>query len=426
MVELEELTKNQKVFADAMALLARENQELKDRIAQSIGAARQHDEVISKAPEPNRDRRIIGTHANNPEPLDRSPYRGSRLSDPYFIPEDSDYFDSKNRRAERPAGEEDHQRAMEDLRAEMMAEIKQLKARQGGGRLEEVMREASTTPLTPHLGKALIPQKCPIPAFECYDGSSDPAAILDRKEIEKAIRGLLRTVQNRRGQVDDHEECTNAPITFDIEDIEDDIEDHNDPLVLKLSIAGCNIRKVLIVEGSSVNVLFYDTFKRIEMNDEQLMSSYYTIYGFNGAPTKPLGDIVLQVNAGPMKVDTRFSVVGSHSPYNSFIGRRWVHKLKGVPTTYHQYLRFPTPEGVMEIKGDHVTAQECQTIQNHLNNEQDEQRKSRRNRNKEAAKEKAIDLYLEEISGKSLTKESIVLNTEASTSISNGVGEPTK
>ncbi|XP_026453923.1 uncharacterized protein LOC113355306 [Papaver somniferum] len=40
------------------------------------------------------------------------------------------------------------------------------------------MREANTTPLTPHLARALIPQKCPIPAFECYDGSIDPAAHL--------------------------------------------------------------------------------------------------------------------------------------------------------------------------------------------------------------------------------------------------------
>ncbi|XP_026410221.1 uncharacterized protein LOC113305389 [Papaver somniferum] len=67
---------------------------------------------------------------------------------------------------------------MENLRTEMMAEIQQLKTRQGGGRLEEVMREHSTTPITAHLAKAMIPQKCPIPSFECYDGSSDPAAHL--------------------------------------------------------------------------------------------------------------------------------------------------------------------------------------------------------------------------------------------------------
>ncbi|XP_026383809.1 uncharacterized protein LOC113279331 [Papaver somniferum] len=145
-------------------------------------------------------------------------------------------------------------------------------------------------------------------------------------------------------------------MTFDAEDIEEDMEDHNDPLVLTLPVAGCNIKKILIDGGSSVNVLFRDTFKRMELNDEQLMSSYYTIYGFNGAPTKTLGDIVLQVDAEPMKVDTRFSVVDAPSPYNVIIGRRWMHKLKGVEAAYHQYLRFPTPEGVMEIKGDQVTA----------------------------------------------------------------------
>ncbi|XP_026454832.1 uncharacterized protein LOC113356041 [Papaver somniferum] len=58
----------------------------------------------------------------------------------------------------------------------------------------------------------------------------------------------------------------------------------------------------------------------------------------------------------------------------------------------------------MEIKGDQVTARECQAMQNQLNNELDEQRKSRRSWNKEAAKEKAIDLYLKGIAEKILTK----------------------
>ncbi|XP_026383391.1 uncharacterized protein LOC113278879 [Papaver somniferum] len=109
-------------------------------------------------------------------------------------------------------------------------------------------------------------------------------------------------------------------MTFDAGDVEEDMEDHKDPLVLTLPVAGCNVKKILIDGGSSVHVLFYDTFKRMELNDEQLMPSYYTIYEFNDAPTKPLGDIVLEVKAGPMKVDTRFSVVDAPSPYNAIIG----------------------------------------------------------------------------------------------------------
>ncbi|XP_026396270.1 uncharacterized protein LOC113290898 [Papaver somniferum] len=121
---------------------------------------------------------MIVANVHNPEPLDRRASKGNRLSDPDFFLDSSDYFDSKDRRPGRYVTAEDHRLALENLRAEMMIEIKKLNARQGGGRLEEVMRESATTPLEAHLSRAPIPQKCPISAFECYDGSSDPADLL--------------------------------------------------------------------------------------------------------------------------------------------------------------------------------------------------------------------------------------------------------
>ncbi|XP_026449814.1 uncharacterized protein LOC113349979 [Papaver somniferum] len=192
-------------------------------------------------------------------------------------------------------------------------------------------------------------------------------------------------------EVDQHEDWMNVPLTFSPDHIEEDMEGHNDPLVLTLPVSGWDVKKILIDGGSSVNVLFYDTFKRIKLTDEQLMSSYYTIYGFNGAATKPLRDIVLEVKAGPMKVSTRFSIVYAPSPYNAIIGRRWVHKLKEVAATYHQYLRFLTLEGEMQIKGDQVTAREFQDQQNQLNIEQEEQRRARKGKNRAEAKDRAID-----------------------------------
>lgn len=129
-----------------------------------------------------------------------------------------------------------------------------------------------------------------------------------------------------------------APLIFDTEDIEEDMEDHNDPLVLTLPVAGCNLKNILIDGGSSVNVLFYDAFKRMKLHDEQIMTFYYTIYGFNGAPTKPLGDIVLQVNAGPMKVETRFSVVDAPSPYNEsgyINSREWQQLTTNISGSLH-------------------------------------------------------------------------------------------
>ncbi|XP_026428440.1 uncharacterized protein LOC113324339 [Papaver somniferum] len=94
------------------------------------------------------------------------------------------------------------------------------------------------------------------------------------KRLRKQFEDYCELYKIDGAEVEEHEQWMNAPITFDTEDVEDEMEDHNDPLVLTLPIARCNTRKVLIDGGISVNVLFYDTFKRMELNDEQLMSSY--------------------------------------------------------------------------------------------------------------------------------------------------------
>ncbi|XP_026384288.1 uncharacterized protein LOC113279852 [Papaver somniferum] len=47
-------------------------------------------------------------------------------------------------------------------------------------------------------------------------------------------------------EVDEHEEWMNAPMTFDAEYVEEDMKEHNDPLVLTLPVAGCNVKKILI------------------------------------------------------------------------------------------------------------------------------------------------------------------------------------
>ncbi|XP_026384175.1 uncharacterized protein LOC113279720 [Papaver somniferum] len=131
--------------------------------------------------------------------------------------------------------------------------------------------------------------------ISCLEPSGPSLTDQIGKRLRKQFEDYCELYKIDGDEVDEHNQWINAPMTFDIDDVEEDMEDHNDPLVLTLPVSGRNIRKVLIDVGSSVNILFYDTFKRMTLNDEQLMSSYYTIYGFNDAPTNPLGDIVLEV-----------------------------------------------------------------------------------------------------------------------------------
>uniref|UniRef100_A0A2N9GHZ5 RNA-directed DNA polymerase n=1 Tax=Fagus sylvatica TaxID=28930 RepID=A0A2N9GHZ5_FAGSY len=78
------------------------------------------------------------------------------------------------------------------------------------------------------------------------------------------------------------------------------------------------------------------------------------LYGFSGESVMPVGRVTVKVHAGTISSPTDFWVLNSYSPYNAILGRPWLHKMKAVPSTLHQRLRFPTPEGIMEIQPSHV------------------------------------------------------------------------
>ncbi|MQM17542.1 hypothetical protein Taro_050514 [Colocasia esculenta] len=49
----------------------------------------------------------------------------------------------------------------------------------------------------------------------------------------------------------------------------------------------------------------------------------------------------------------------SASAYNAIFGRDLLGKLGGVPSTYHQKLKFPTPNGIGEVMGNKTDAHRC-------------------------------------------------------------------
>ncbi|XP_026410034.1 uncharacterized protein LOC113305153 [Papaver somniferum] len=110
--------------------------------------------------------------------------------------------------------------------------------------------------------------------------------------------------------------------------------------------------KILIDGGSSAEILYYETFKQMGLRHDCLIPSTYNIFGFNGSSTRPRGEVTLEIWMGKILTLTTFCVVDVLSPYTTIVGRSWVHGIKGVALTYHQRLRFPTPDGVAEIVGD--------------------------------------------------------------------------
>ncbi|KAL9414543.1 hypothetical protein AB3S75_042918 [Citrus x aurantiifolia] len=86
------------------------------------------------------------------------------------------------------------------------------------------------------------------------------------------------------------------------------------------------------------------------------------LISFSGIVTYSDGVITLPVIAKPCSLLTDFLVVKATYPYNAMLGRQWIHKMRAVPSTYPQVLRYPTIYGTEENRGDQATAQTCAVL----------------------------------------------------------------
>ncbi|XP_026417510.1 uncharacterized protein LOC113312993 [Papaver somniferum] len=159
------------------------------------------------------------------------------------------------------------------------------------------------------------------------------------------------------------------PIFFSAQDVPMNGQAHSDPLVITLMIEGWGVRRILVDSGSSIEVLFYDTFKRMELSDDILVPSTYRIYGFNGTVTIPKGELNLRVSDGGCYLDTltTFCVVDVASPYEAIIDRSWIVRIKGVASAYHQRLRFLMYKGISEVVGDSQAPRQCMQVDTKIN-----------------------------------------------------------
>ncbi|XP_026429294.1 uncharacterized protein LOC113325311 [Papaver somniferum] len=163
-------------------------------------------------------------------------------------------------------------------------------------------------------------------------------------------------------------------ISFSTDEIPEAKTSHECPLVVRLGINPktldedeeenekntWGVNRILIDTGSSVDVLFYHTYKTMGGRDDELIPSTYKIYGFNGSANKPNGEVTMQILLQSLPTDITFCVVDVESPYNALIGR--LHSILAVASTFHQCIKFPLPQGVGIIRGDTVESKNCQEI----------------------------------------------------------------
>ncbi|XP_070036486.1 uncharacterized protein [Nicotiana tomentosiformis] len=150
-------------------------------------------------------------------------------------------------------------------------------------------------------------------------------------------------------------------ITFTEEDANGLLLPHNDTLVISLNMLDSKIKRVLMDPGSSVNIIQLRVLEQAKLTGS-IISATKLLAGFNLASVITRGEILLVTNAeGIMKI-TLFKLVDGDIGYNIILGRAWLHEMKVVPSTYHQLLKFPTPEGIKQIRGDQPAARKMNAI----------------------------------------------------------------
>uniref|UniRef100_A0A2N9FUL1 RNase H type-1 domain-containing protein n=1 Tax=Fagus sylvatica TaxID=28930 RepID=A0A2N9FUL1_FAGSY len=134
-------------------------------------------------------------------------------------------------------------------------------------------------------------------------------------------------------------------IFFSDEDLRDVQTPHDDPLVIKLRIGDSDVKRVLIDQGSCSEIMYPDLFHGLGLKQSDLQPYDAPLFGFSGESIRPMGRIILNVHTGPISLETEFVVIDVPSPYTAIMGRRWLHRLKAVPSSFHQKLCFPTDFG---------------------------------------------------------------------------------
>ena len=146
---------------------------------------------------------------------------------------------------------------------------------------------------------------------------------------------------------------------FSNEDKIGTIQPHDDALVVTLMIEGFDVKRVLVDQGSAVEVMYPHLYRGLNLKPEDLMAYDSLLVSFEGKIITPRGQIRLPIQTSSDVVEVDFIVVNAYSPYTTIVARPWLHALGAVFSTLHQKVKYLSEGRVKEIMGNQTMARQC-------------------------------------------------------------------
>ena len=111
------------------------------------------------------------------------------------------------------------------------------------------------------------------------------------------------------------------------------------------------MRRVLVDQGSAIEIMYPDLYNGLNLKPEDLTAYESPLVRFEGKIVIPKGQIRLLIQIDSEIVEVDFIVVDSYSPYIAIVVRPWLHALGAVSSTLHQKVKYLSEGLLKEILG---------------------------------------------------------------------------
>jgi hypothetical protein len=131
---------------------------------------------------------------------------------------------------------------------------------------------------------------------------------------------------------------------------------HLKPLYVKGHINGSPVARMLVDGGAVVNLMPYSVFKKLGLDENDLMKTNMVLNGFEGKEkTEAKGVMSVELTVGSKSLATAFFIAEVQGNYNVIIGRDWLHANQCVSSTLHQFLIQWVDDEVEVVYADNST-----------------------------------------------------------------------
>ncbi|PKI37289.1 hypothetical protein CRG98_042320, partial [Punica granatum] len=234
-----------------------------------------------------------------------------------------------------------------------------------------------------------LPPKFKVPEFKTYEGTTDPRHHLAPTSVDllfnpispaaddltvigplyacprstlstqapEALLRVLTTAQVPKETPPNRIEETigsifSNTISFSDDELPSEGWSHSRALHIVCKCNNYIIGRVMIDNGSALNVCPVTTLKQMNVDLNRVRQSKTAVRAFDGSRREVNEKIDLLIDVGPCSFSITFQVLDIPNAFSLLLGRPWIYSVGAVPSSLHQQLKFIVEEKLITVKGE--------------------------------------------------------------------------